>query len=725
MPELILQGCTPEPLMSYLKALGILRLVAEQADHEARGAWRTGEFVLQANLDAAGLTDFFLNEYKPTPIVAPWAGGSGFFGRDNRKAVEAIVEGAAPRVDEYRKVICQVRAILAEEGQTDKPSEDVKDRLLRRYRRELPDSFVTWMDCALVLQSVGQTFPPLLGTGGNDGRLDFTQNYMQRLVDLGIPQGKASSISGEWVSQAVFAQPAKGLLNVAIGQFDPGHAGGPNAGQGMMGDSHVNPWDFVFMIEGALLLAGSVARRMGAGQRDKAVFPFTVRPTSVGYASASENESAEGRGEIWLPLWSSLASPAELHLIFAEGRAELSGKQSRDSTDFARAVASLGVDRGIAAFVRFGFLKRSGKAFVAAPLGVFEVRERRDVDLLREVDPWLDGFRRACRETTAPPRFSAALRRIDAAIFDFCRYGGSPRMAEILRALGNAERELANGEKFRKTDLRAIHPVPPLSPAWISACADGSAEYRLALSLAFMQGDIVGKVGNLRTNLEPVQRPGRRWSWAEKDRAVVWSGGDLCRNFLTVLMRRSIDATRAGLDYLPLDSCFPVALDDIGLFLAGETDDGALEELLWGAILLDRPDGPLRDTELLGRPQELPVPLPRAYALLKLLFLPGPLPARTDEQEITVKPEPEILGRLRAGKLQEACEIAARRLRASGLIPLPGPTSQRQRRPLEFSDDPAAISRLAAALLFPVYELLFLTKLVLRPKKAETAETSA
>ena len=30
MPE-IAYGCTPEPLMSYLKALGVFRLVAEQA----------------------------------------------------------------------------------------------------------------------------------------------------------------------------------------------------------------------------------------------------------------------------------------------------------------------------------------------------------------------------------------------------------------------------------------------------------------------------------------------------------------------------------------------------------------------------------------------------------------------------------------------------------------------------------------------------------------------
>jgi CRISPR-associated protein Csx17 len=63
MPELILPGCTPEPLMSYLKALGILRLVAEQADCEARGAWRGGAFVVSSEFDEDTLTLFFLEKY--------------------------------------------------------------------------------------------------------------------------------------------------------------------------------------------------------------------------------------------------------------------------------------------------------------------------------------------------------------------------------------------------------------------------------------------------------------------------------------------------------------------------------------------------------------------------------------------------------------------------------------------------------------------------------------
>lgn len=34
-----LDGCAPTPLAHYLKALGVLRLVAEQLDPQARGWW--------------------------------------------------------------------------------------------------------------------------------------------------------------------------------------------------------------------------------------------------------------------------------------------------------------------------------------------------------------------------------------------------------------------------------------------------------------------------------------------------------------------------------------------------------------------------------------------------------------------------------------------------------------------------------------------------------------
>jgi len=63
--ELALPGCSPTPLAHYLKALGVLRLVAEQADPEARGWWQDDIFHLTSTLDVDALTSFFLFRYTP------------------------------------------------------------------------------------------------------------------------------------------------------------------------------------------------------------------------------------------------------------------------------------------------------------------------------------------------------------------------------------------------------------------------------------------------------------------------------------------------------------------------------------------------------------------------------------------------------------------------------------------------------------------------------------
>lgn len=77
MHRLALAGCTATPLGSYLKALSVLRLVAEQTDSEARGFWEGDLFMLESKLTADDLATFFLFEYEPTPIVAPWNVSAG------------------------------------------------------------------------------------------------------------------------------------------------------------------------------------------------------------------------------------------------------------------------------------------------------------------------------------------------------------------------------------------------------------------------------------------------------------------------------------------------------------------------------------------------------------------------------------------------------------------------------------------------------------------------
>jgi CRISPR-associated protein Csx17 len=453
MPDLILNGCTPEPLMNYLKALGVLRLVSEQADPEVRGCWRNDVFVLRSKLDRDALREFFVNRYRPTPIVAPWNGGSGFYKKWDQntrrfkersvvEALDAIAASTSERFEPYRKQLLSAKAALARlgepvdlnakfseiedqaegqgwsankrkeaikklfdslllfelDGQTISLGKANKDEFLVQLRGEvLDDDSVTWLDTALVLltgQKKNRMEAPFLGSGGNIGNSDFSARFMQLLPTV-IPLtdgGVLGRQSIAWLCDTLWSEAARGLLNYSVDQFDPGKAGNANMGQGLIAEPFLNPWDYILMIEGALLLGGTVARRLGA-HREIAAFPFSAGSSSVGYASAGVDDT---RGELWLPLWQRPCSVCELKLLLGEGRAELGRRSVRTAVDFARAAVSLGVDRGFTGFVRYEFQKRLGDNYLANSLGKLACRKFESVDLLRQLDPWLDRFRRAC-----------------------------------------------------------------------------------------------------------------------------------------------------------------------------------------------------------------------------------------------------------------------------------------------------------------------------------------
>ena len=108
--QVILKGCTTEPMAGYLKALAVFRLVSEQVDRRARGWWAGNSFCLESKFDESALLRFFLDEYVPTPIVAPWNGGSGFVEGDRHVGIDAILASGLPRLAEYRRTIGQVFA---------------------------------------------------------------------------------------------------------------------------------------------------------------------------------------------------------------------------------------------------------------------------------------------------------------------------------------------------------------------------------------------------------------------------------------------------------------------------------------------------------------------------------------------------------------------------------------------------------------------------------------
>ncbi len=59
-----------------------------------------------------------------------------------------------------------------------------KDRVVLEFRNRCPDELLPWIDATIVLAGDSTFFPPILGTGGNDGRLDFSTNFHELLLQV-------------------------------------------------------------------------------------------------------------------------------------------------------------------------------------------------------------------------------------------------------------------------------------------------------------------------------------------------------------------------------------------------------------------------------------------------------------------------------------------------------------------------------------------------------------
>lgn len=742
MNEIALPGCTPEPLMSYLKALGVFRLVAEQKDPTARLSWQNGTAVLHTALDRDGLARFFLDEYKPTPILAPWNGGSGFYG-GGAEPLNAIAESDTARLTPYRETIACVRGFIPNA----KPKDDDKQDLLVACRSWLADEVTPWLDTCFALGEDGPGYFPLLGTGGNDGRLDFTNNFLQRVADV-IPFAAGQSVptrSAEYLSAALFADTQVSLDWAAVGQFNPGGIGGVNGTQGKFeAGSRVNPWDFVLMIEGALLFAGSVARRMGVAGSSRAVFPFTVESVAVGYgsATASEETTDGSRAELWLPLWAAASSLSEVRHLFAEGRAQVGRRQARNAVEFALAANLLGVSRGVTAFVRYGFLKRNGLAFLATPLGVQPVKLRPDARLLDDppLAEWIDKLRRACNDKErTPTRYQTALRHIDRVMFAFANRSQTDESADagylldVLRAVGRAERTLANGLRFSQE--KYLRPLAGLSEQWLTQADDGSREFRLAASIAGIRASKKGEVGPIRVFLEEVAVT-KFVNWSPGSTSAVWSNRPLADNLVAVFRRRQMEAFREGVVGVPVYSPQFARLDDVIAFLHEETDDDKLRDLLWGLIGAAYPsDKEVPTAEDVDIPFEFGVPRllveERAW-IRKRVPVANPRPGQprtrlvweaSDGGDVNAKPDPDVFHLLSSGRRDavEPCVTrAARRLKSGGLLVHGYRNRATSGRVIE-TVSVIPPTRLLAAMLFPLCDrdLARIANAVLSPPETE------
>lgn len=683
--EHVLGGCTPTPLAHYLKALGVHRLVAEQKDADAAGRWQGEEFVLRTRLSRHELESFILQEYRPSPMVAPWNGGSGFYPKDNKDGIDAIRASATPRLQLFKEVLASVSTAV--EKRVESPKDQDKVAFLVRLRSELPDAVLPWFDAAVMLLTDRPGYPPLLGSGGNDGRLDFTNNFMQRLAEVIDPvDGTPTRMTAEWLQGALYGQPIKGLVSHAIGQFAPGNAGGPNATTGFDAASSMNPWDFILMLEGALLFAGAATRRLGGSDVSAPSYPLTVKTTGAGSGCGAMADETPSRAEIWLPLWFCPIGLAELKLLFAEARVTLGRRPVRDGLEFVRALGSYGTDRGIAAFQRYGFLRRSGKNFLAAPLGRVQVRRNPEADLLADLDHfnWLSRLRSFARSATAPGRFRQWVRRLEDAVFSLARFGQRQELQTIMILLGQLQQACAVSAKGRE----AVSPPPLLGSQWALQADDQTDEFRIACALAGLH--------DMRRFLVPLQIDQGRAQWDPGSHLAVQPGGDLISNLVRVLRRRLLEARRSG-QTEPAGAAFAgrcaADLAAVTAFIRRETDDARIAALLGGLINVRPPDA-LPDRKL---PLATP---PGCYTVLKPLFTPEGLlraiGALSAEDRLPLPDEiVALLTTDHAAQVVRALNIGWRSLHAS---PLRLPKHPRTPPTVIGLDGP----RLAASLMIPL-----------------------
>ncbi len=715
MPELRLEGLAEPILANYLAALGVFRALAEQADPEATLRFDVGEVpVVETRLDADAWVRWVLTAWIPSPVASPWNSGAGFYGNSRsvlckdgakRNGVELVSATTDPRLASYRQVLSWCRHFLDVTKYVDtkdKVKDKVKGAFLARMRNEAPEAFLPWLDAVgVVEESRGRRearFLSLLGSGGNEGAFDLGNNFMIqlcRLLDLDgglIKRPKKPAAWSEGLLRAFLGHRATGLLDDSAGQFAPAGREAPNADSGsnsFKGKKQLNPWLFVWAIEGSLLFRGASTRRLGSHGRAKAAFPFHADRVEAGFGSASHEK---GKDELWLPLWNRPTSAPEVRRLFGEARAQVGRRRARDGLDYARAVAGLGAVRGLTGFQRFAILERAGQSNIAVHSGLYNAHSARVLDRLREIDEYILQYQSLVNG--APARFGSALRRFEDATLELARRPAPARVTALLAALGRMRREEAAG-------LPSKERLPPFrlrSSDWLEA-AEASPELRIASALAAL--DEQGSLARLRDYLSPS-------SGVALENTARLRLAPLAR---AVLRRRLLDHS----DPPPGQTCRPaggdsaVRADDILLWQQGHLDEALCSSLLW--CLAELPPA------ILGRwlrhqPSDaaLPATLSRGWMLLRL-SVEGSLP---DAQGTPLRPPRGILETWAAHNPRAAIARATHALRAAGRPP----SAVGLDRVLDRAPSPQALASLAVPL--PRHVLAAMADLILaRPMRSE------
>jgi len=710
-----LDGCRPTPLAHYLKALGVLRLVALQADPDVRGWWAEDVFHLATKLSKDDLEIFFESNYRPTPMMAPWLPRSGFSNSSShsktRQFLDEIMECDDQRFDDFRNWYTLIKELATVQGANlDSPDELRNHKFITSARSLASLPIQSWIDSCVVSDSETISYPAIFGSGGNEGSGSYLANFYVAICALLVR--KMTNFDACLHGQTTLSGELTKFLNAA--NFNSGHF------TESMGD---DAGTFILAMEGILTLKASLSRKLSgnlgsnvSGTGASMAAPFSVGNSTIGYASCSDEDSftlrqgtkTPGRGEQWFPLWTRPSTIREVLETFRLARCILSKSRVERSKDFLRSVSRSGTNAGISSFSRFGYFQRNGGNHMAIPLGIYKVRQQENQHLLDAVSPWIDQLRRIANGKNAPISLKRVYRSCEDALLLCTQRANAKAFLSLLMAMADAEDQYLKCPKYA-ADANA-RPIPKLDKEWLELIWNDSHfkndhEVRLAFALA-------AQVGNLGSNTTPKDNDSvfirdywlplerNQRSFLKGERGLA-SGPDQCAFGLPLekalhklFQRRLHEAdsgkgkTNASLQLLR--NYLGARLDDINAFIDGRVNDARILSVARALMAIDfRPvqgdkvfelaaaeDAGSRTVEDAVRDRKFdqsPLGGMAAYGVIRLAFGGGTKLDGSfwvpDAGSIHVRNDSIIYNRLIAGDLQGAIERAIRRAFISGLRP--------------------------------------------------------
>lgn len=618
-----LPGCRHDILGHYLKAIGILRVLAKCADEDhrdpdAEGWWNPDDAIFYLRSPKyptmEKLVEFFEKHYQPTPVFAAWNKESGL---DAAGAKKLGVFAAWKIANDY-----SLQVVSAEDRK--KPANQdklISSEALAAYRDVIASPVRAALDAITAPFLKTNSEHPLFLAKGIAGRAHLWRTQWEYLLEFEKKRAAITEARGNLDKhkgtakartklEAKLKVSQKGLAEMfpfstqsegttsAKGKgtpFFPDAIKSYNIGSGWVEEKYpFSAMDYVLAVEGAFAMRGGVARTLGANSKRFAAFPFVF---DSGDDLVDDGNEVKGTSSaLWFPLWDRRTTFDELASFITDAQARLTGKEARFSAEFVRAMNSQGVDAGFSGWQEFRFkMKGSRVPWITAGRYIAASHNKAATQLNLALAPldesrFMDQFEIAWKGSKADSRSTHPVRAeinstMEAAALDPTAH----HCIALLDSIFKASRQIAISKSFREKvhGNGTFFERLPMTE-WCELLEDldhpnevCAAEFRIARAIASIPGlqrqhdqESRSAVQPMLGSLLPLKLGPSGWYLPrDDDRSyqAVWTGADLCHDLATVLQRRYMDSLKD--DQPALRSVHQARLDDVMAFLKCELND--------------------------------------------------------------------------------------------------------------------------------------------------------